>query len=47
MKMYGGVEVEIHTYLTLALDGGQRSASCPCHFTIKEGAQVPTGPELV
>jgi hypothetical protein len=25
---YGGTEVELHVFLTSALDGGERSASC-------------------
>jgi hypothetical protein len=33
MKAYGGVEVYIHVFLTLALDGGEWSASRPGHFT--------------
>jgi hypothetical protein len=36
MKVYGGVEVYIHIFLTLALVGGEWSASCPCHFTPRE-----------
>jgi hypothetical protein len=34
----GGVEVEIHAYLTSALDGGKWSASLPGRFTPKERA---------
>jgi hypothetical protein len=37
MKTYGGVEVELQ-HLTSALDGGEWSASQPCHFTPAEGA---------
>jgi hypothetical protein len=33
MTMYGGMEVLIHTFLTLALDGGEWSASNTSHFT--------------
>jgi hypothetical protein len=33
MKAYGGVDVYIHIFLTLALAGGKRSASHPDHFT--------------
>jgi hypothetical protein len=33
MKTYRGVDVEIHTFLTSALVGGEWSASLPCRFT--------------
>jgi hypothetical protein len=33
MKVYGGVDVQIYIYLTLALVGGEWSASHPWHFT--------------
>jgi hypothetical protein len=33
MKAYGGVDVEIHVFLTSLLAGGQWSASRPCRFT--------------
>jgi hypothetical protein len=33
MKMYGGVDVQIHNFLTSALAGGEWSASRPCRFT--------------
>jgi hypothetical protein len=33
MKVYVGVEVQIHIFLTSALVGGERSASRPCRFT--------------
>jgi hypothetical protein len=33
MKMYWGVEVWFHTFLTSAPDGGEWSASCSSHFT--------------
>jgi hypothetical protein len=29
MRMYGGVDIQIHIFLTLALVGGDRSASRP------------------
>jgi len=37
------VKVELHAFLTLALDGGQWSASCPGLFTPWERAPVPIG----
>jgi hypothetical protein len=33
MKTYGGVDVQIHVFTTLALVLGELSASCPSHFT--------------
>jgi len=33
MKAYGGVEIERHSFLTLALDGSQCSASSPGLYT--------------
>jgi hypothetical protein len=36
MKAYWGVEVELHAFLTSALDGGDWSASRPGHFTRRE-----------
>jgi hypothetical protein len=38
MKTYGGVEVQLHAYLTPGIDGGEWSASGPGRFTLKEGA---------
>jgi hypothetical protein len=38
MKAYGGVDVQIHIFLTAALVGGEWSASRPGHFTSGEGA---------
>jgi hypothetical protein len=32
IKKYWGVEVQIHTFLTSALDGGEWPASCPGYF---------------
>jgi hypothetical protein len=44
MKAYGGVDVQIHVFLTSALTGGEWSASRPGHFTPgKKKAAVPTG----
>jgi hypothetical protein len=40
MKTYGGVDVQIHVYLTLALVGGKWSASRPDRFTPGERAPV-------
>jgi hypothetical protein len=36
MKAYGGVDVQIHIFLTSALAGGQWSASRPGRFTLGE-----------
>jgi hypothetical protein len=33
MKVYGGVDIYIHIFLTSALVGGEWSASRPSHFT--------------
>jgi hypothetical protein len=38
MKAYGGVDVEIHIFLTSALAGGECSASRPGRFTPGERA---------
>jgi hypothetical protein len=38
MKAYGGVDVKIHIFLTLALVGGEWSASRPGRFTPWERA---------
>jgi hypothetical protein len=38
MKMYGGVDVYIHVFLTSALVGGEWSASHPDCFTLQERA---------
>jgi hypothetical protein len=33
MKVYGGIDVQIHIFLSSALVGGEWSASLPCRFT--------------
>jgi hypothetical protein len=38
MKTYGGVDVQIHIFLTSALVGGEWSASRPGRFTPRERA---------
>jgi hypothetical protein len=38
VKAYWGVAVQTLAFLTSALDGGERSASLPGHFTPKEKA---------
>jgi hypothetical protein len=38
MKAYGGVDVQIHIFLTSTLGGGEWSASRPCHFNPGERA---------
>jgi hypothetical protein len=38
MKMYWGLEVQFHAFLTSALDGGEWSASRPGRFTLRERA---------
>jgi hypothetical protein len=40
MKAYGGVDVQIHIFLTSALAGGEWSASHPCRFNPGERAPV-------
>jgi hypothetical protein len=40
MKAYGGVDVEVHIFLTVALDGGEWSVSRPSHFAPGERAPV-------
>jgi hypothetical protein len=43
MEAYGGMDVQIHIFLTSALAGGEWSASRPCRFTPGEsGCKVCT-----
>ena len=42
MKIYGGVEVQIHSFLALELGGSERSASHPSLFTPEKQSLVPT-----
>jgi len=39
--------VWLHSFLTLALDGGEWLASCPNHFILVEGNLVPIEYEVV
>jgi len=36
MKVYWGVEVQLHTFLISAVDGGKWSVSHTGHFTLRE-----------
>jgi len=38
MKTYGRVELKLHSFLTLALDGGEWSVSRPGRFTFRKRA---------
>jgi hypothetical protein len=38
MKAYGGVDVEIHIFLTSTLTGVEWTDSHPCRFNTEEGA---------
>jgi hypothetical protein len=40
MKAYGGVDVQVHIFLTSALVGGEWSASRPDRFIPKDRAPV-------
>jgi hypothetical protein len=40
MKMSGGVEVLLHTFLTLALHGAKASASHPSHLLLAKGLSI-------
>jgi len=37
---WGGVKVQLPTFLNVALDGGEWSCSCPCCFTPNKGVLV-------
>jgi hypothetical protein len=41
LKAYRGIEVQLHSFLTLVLVGGEWSASCPTHFTLGEITWAP------
>jgi hypothetical protein len=43
MKAYGGVDVEIHIFLTLTLVGGEWSPSRPGRYNLGERAPGPIG----
>jgi hypothetical protein len=44
MKMYEGREATLRAFLTLALDGGQWSASRPRRFIAQPPGKVSTAP---
>jgi len=37
------MEVHLHAFLTLAVDGNDWSASCPRHIALENESPVPTG----
>ena len=42
IKVYGGVEIQLHSFLTSALEGDEWSASCPESFLSgKDSPQLP------
>jgi hypothetical protein len=41
MKIYEGVEVQLHSFLNSALDGGNWSASRPGRYTLWKEPQCP------
>jgi hypothetical protein len=43
MKAYGGVNVQIHIFLTSALAGGELPASRPGRFIPEKEPRVPIG----
>jgi hypothetical protein len=43
LNRYGGMEVYLHTFFTLLLDGGEWLDSRTETFTLKEGIAAPTG----
>jgi hypothetical protein len=43
MKVYGGVDVQIHVFLTSAVVGGEWSASSPGRLTPGKESSVPIG----
>jgi len=45
MKVYGRVMVQVHTFLTLALDGGEWSTTYPSHFTPGKDPHYPLNKE--
>jgi len=38
--VYGGVELQIYAFLSLAVNGGEWSASCPCYITCGVSAPI-------
>jgi hypothetical protein len=44
--MYGGVEIQLHTFLALITDEGKLSLSCLGFCTPKEKAMVPNGQKV-
>ena len=46
MKAYQGAQLKLHPLLTLALDVGELSASCPCFFTPTEKPHQPMNRRL-
>jgi len=42
----GGADVQLHSFLTLALEGCEWSTSCPTHFTTGKEARYPLNRRL-